>query len=57
MSKMKDLFIELQNPIDEGYEEWLAEQEKKDLEHQMAEKMIEDLNEFFSAEADYIINK
>jgi plasmid maintenance system antidote protein VapI len=54
---MKDLFIELQNPIDEGCEEWLAEQEKKDLEHQMAEKMIEDLNEFFSAEADYIINK
>jgi hypothetical protein len=60
---MKELVLEVEESFlnDDGYEEWLAEQDKKDLEYQMeddlARDIIEDLNAFFSEEANYIINK
>jgi hypothetical protein len=61
--KMKELVLEVEESFlnDDGYEEWIKSCEKKDLEYQMeddlARDIIEDLNAFFSEEANYIINK
>jgi hypothetical protein len=55
MSKMKEFALSQEEFDDSEFDAWIEEQQRKDQEHQMNNDFINDLDNFFREEAEYIL--